>query len=45
MTDTTDDTAVNPALDRALEKGMALAYLKINGAWRDHLLFGKSADT
>jgi ribosomal-protein-alanine N-acetyltransferase len=22
------------------EEGMALAYLKINGSWRDHLLFG-----
>ena len=22
------------------EEGMARAYLKINGSWRDHLLFG-----
>ena len=25
------------------EEGIALAYLKINGNWRDHLLFGKVA--
>ena len=23
------------------EEGMARAYLKINGAWRDHVLFGR----
>jgi ribosomal-protein-alanine N-acetyltransferase len=25
------------------EEGMALAYLKINGSWRDHLLFGMAS--
>jgi len=25
------------------EEGMARAYLRINGAWRDHLLFGLNA--
>ena len=26
------------------EEGFAKAYLKINGDWRDHLLFGRVAD-
>ena len=40
----------NPASRRVLEKsgfeaeGMARAYLKINGAWADHLLFGRVDD-
>jgi ribosomal-protein-alanine N-acetyltransferase len=27
------------------QEGMARAYLKINGVWRDHLLFGMISDS
>jgi [ribosomal protein S5]-alanine N-acetyltransferase len=38
-----DNFASRRVLDKAgfVQEGAARAYLKINGAWRDHLLFGK----
>ncbi len=38
-----ENTASRRLLERAgfSHEGMARAYLKINGAWRDHLLFGR----
>lgn len=41
-----DNTASRRVLAKAgfTEEGRAKAYLKINGAWRDHLLFGISQD-
>jgi len=37
-----DNAASRRVLEKAgfTQEGMARAYLKINGAWRDHVLFG-----